>query len=139
MITPNNDNIFPVGKRLLVETFKQAEESSEGLELGVGDGYATSVLGTVVRAGDGCMFTVGDILMWRRYSVDNLKVYTKDGEKEYSLIEENEVIAQVKAGGVDTPKRVGDYKHITEKQNAGERSKEEFDEEKDGETSPKEK
>lgn len=96
MITPSNENIYPIGARLLVEKFRQAKETTEGLEMSEGDGYSTSVLGTVIRCGDKCVsFGVGDVLMWRRYSVDDLKVYTGEGEKEYSLIDESEVIAKV--------------------------------------------
>lgn len=95
MLTPSNDNIVPIGRRLLVEAYKQAKETDGGLEIVEGDGYATSVFGEVLRAGEECRFKKGDVLMWRRYSLDSLKVYTEEGEKEYFLIEESEVIAMI--------------------------------------------
>lgn len=117
MITPDNNNIFPVGKRLLLEAYKQANETSAGLVVSEGDGNATSVMGTVIRAGVGCAFQPGDTLLWRRYSVDTLKVYTEEGEREFYLIEESEVIAHVKDEKTQDG-RIGNYQKIKEKKDA---------------------
>lgn len=117
MIIPTDKNILPIGRRLLVQSIKQAEKTSSGLELSAGDGNATAVYGKVIRAGEGCNFKEGDLLMWRRYSLDVLTVTAEDGEHEYNLIEESEVIAFVKP---DTEKAPDPYKLAKEKRHADE-------------------
>lgn len=125
MIDLTLDNIFPQGNRLLIDPFKAAKETTEGLEMVEGDGYATPSVGTIIRVGDGLTYPykVGDVVMMRRYSVDSIKVLTSDGEKEIYLLEASEVIAVVR-GEVGPPEkeRVGDYSAINEKQD-DERSK----------------
>lgn len=120
MITPTNENVQPVGKRLLVEAYKQAKETSAGLEMVEGEGWATSVMGTVIRAGEGCSFKPGDVLLWRRYGIDSIKVYTEDGEVELYLLEESEVIGQIN-GSQETP---DPYSQINLKHNASKRTTE---------------
>lgn len=111
-------DIVPVGRRLLIEPFKQASETTEGLIVSEGDGYASPVIGTVVKAGDGCVYKEGDLLMFRRYSVDSLKVYADDGEQEIYLLEESEVVAYLQSGTVGPPQREKTYSQIAEKKNA---------------------
>lgn len=125
------DNIYPVGPRLLLEVFTQAKETKSGLEMAEGDGHATPTVGRVIRTGSkDSPYKAGDVLMWRRYGIDNIKVYTADGDKEVYLLEENEVIARVvdSSSSVDgkvEPVKRGDYSQINEKQNASRPSKEE--------------
>lgn len=117
------ENIYPVGPRLLLEVFKHATETREGLIMTESEGHATPTVGTVIRTGETSMYQVGDVLMWRRYGIDNIKVYTADGDKEVYLLEENEVIA--KLVGQVVPTKNGAYAQITEKQNASRPSEEE--------------
>lgn len=125
-IIPTSENIVPVGKRYLVDAFKQAEETTAGLVISQGDGNATSVFGTVIRVGDiDCRWPVGAKLLWRRYSLDNLKLAAADGEHEYALIDESEIIAEVvsaPSGLVgppsSAPARAGDYSAINELKHA---------------------
>lgn len=112
------ENIYPVGPRILLEVWKQASETSAGLAMAEGDGHATPTVGRVVRTGNGeaSPFKVGDFLMWRRYGVDSIKVNTADGDVEFYLLEEEEVIARVR-GPVEAAQKQGDYSQITEKTN----------------------
>lgn len=120
------DNILPVGVRYLVEAYKQASKTTAGFEVVQGDGFATSVCGYVIRAGDSsCKWKEGDLLFWRRYSLDTLRVTAEDGEHEYSLIDESEIIAQIKDAASPPvevvavpPVRTGNYTQITERKNA---------------------
>lgn len=114
--------IVPVGKRLLIEPFKQATKTTGGLAIVEGDGNATPVVGTVIRTGDNCAYKVGNVLLFRRYSIDSLKVYAEDGEQEIYLLEESEVIAFLESGEVAPPGRKGDYSQISMKQNADEKT-----------------
>lgn len=91
----SRDTVTPTGKRLLLEVFKQASETSGGLLLSQGDGYATPVLGTVIKAGSESKYKEGDVLMWRRYSIDTLKIDLGEGEQEYSILEDDDVVAVV--------------------------------------------
>ena len=54
--------------------------------------------------------------MWRRYGIDSIKVSTADGEVEFYLLEENEVIARV-VGKVEPTKKTGNYDQINQKHN----------------------
>ena len=112
------ENIYPVGPRILLEVYKQADKTSGGLEMSEGDGHATPSIGRVVRTGGpGGPYEVGDFLMWRRYGVDSIKVSTAEGDVEFYLLEEQEVIAKIN-GEVDTPQKRSNYNQIIEKQNA---------------------
>jgi len=119
------EDVYPVGKRLLVEPFSQATETSEGLEISDGDGHATPVLGTVIRAGEGCSFKEKDVVFFRRYAIDVLKVPSVDGtDRTLYILEESEVIANVR-GEVELPKKRGQYTQINEKQNEQKENSEE--------------
>lgn len=97
------ENIFPTGKRLLMEAHDHAEETSEGL-IQVNENTNTApVIGTVVRTGEDSQYEIGTVLMWRRYALDTLTIPTSEGESKYHLLEENEVVAVVKVGEVAPP------------------------------------
>ena len=91
----STENISPVGKRLLIEPFKQAAETSGGLIMAEGDGHATPVYGRVLKVGGDCQYKPGDCLLFRRYAIDTLKAFTADGDTEVYILEENEVIGIV--------------------------------------------
>lgn len=99
----NKKDVIPVGNRLLIEPFKQAAETTEGLIISEGEGYASPVVGTVIRLGDTKEYSVGDVLLFRRYSVDSLKVYDDESEKEIYLLECSEVVARVSDGELVEP------------------------------------
>lgn len=115
------DNINPIGPRLLIEPFTQAKETSGGLIMSDGDGHATPVYGRVLKVGlPGSIFKVGDCLLFRRYAIDSLKAYTAEGDKEIYLLEENEVIGVVR-DGVDTRVKQSDTSQINELTNVKEK------------------
>lgn len=123
------ENIKPVGNRVLIEPYKQASTTEGGLILSEGDGYASPVIGTIVATGDTATYNIGDIVMMRRYSVDSLKVYAEDGEKEIYLLECSEIIAKVQSGQVGPPERKTDYSKIKELKDAKQRTEEVLKEE----------
>lgn len=107
-------NIQPIGDRLLIEPYKQASETTEGLIVSEGEGYAAPVIGTILKVGDKVTsYKVGEVVMMRRYSVDSLKVYSEDGEKEIYLLECSEVVARVSDGEPVEPP--DEYHQIKEK------------------------
>lgn len=120
-LTP--ENIYPVTQsrttaRLLIEPFKQAKETSAGLQMSEGDGHATPVYGMVIKASDGATYKEGDAVLFRRYAIDSLKAYTADGDREIYLLEESEVIAIVR-GKVEPREKQSDVSQITELQSNG--------------------
>lgn len=90
------ETIKPKKDMLLVEPFMQATQTSAGLEISDSDGYATPVMGTVIKVGESVeKYPEGAQVMFRRYAIDGVKVLTEEGEKKFYLLEENEVIATI--------------------------------------------
>lgn len=123
VLTP--ENIEPVDRderatgRLLIQPFKQAEETSEGLIMSEGDGHATPVYGRVIKASDNSKYKSGDFLLFRRYAIDSLKTYTADGDVEVYLLEESEIIGIVRSA-VEPRTKQSNIAQITEKRNGKE-------------------
>lgn len=90
----NRDNVIPVGDRYLIETYKAADESSTGLSMENQNNTANApVIGTVLKAGDKGTFKVGEMVLFRRYSIDELKFINADGEQIVHIVEGSEIIA----------------------------------------------
>lgn len=97
-------NIIPIGKRCLVKPYQAAEKTESGLLMNNESNVsAAPVKGTVVAAGrgrwwklwlDGSEFQVGDVLYFRRYSIDILKTITEKGEQVVNVVEDADVIAK---------------------------------------------
>lgn len=81
-----------VGPRCLVALYEGAKHTASGLELPEKETPGTAVIGTVILAGTESKFKPGQTLFWRRYSIDTLPFSTESGEKEYSLVEDEEVV-----------------------------------------------
>lgn len=81
-----------VGPRCLVELYSPPGETTSGIIIPEKETPGTAVLGTVILAGSESRFKPGQILFWRRYSIDTLPFSTETGEKEYSLVEDEEVV-----------------------------------------------
>lgn len=93
----NKDNLIPVGDRYLVQPYKSADESSSGLSLENNSNVsAAPVRGTVLKSGDKAVFNPGDEILFRRYSIDELKFVTPDGEQTVYMVEGNDIVAVVK-------------------------------------------
>ena len=89
------ENVVPKKNMLLLEPYKQADETEGGLVISQGDGFASPIMGTVLRVGSKATYKVGTVVMFRKYSVDALKLNTSEGQKEFYLLEDEEVIATV--------------------------------------------
>ena len=93
----NNENIKPVGNRYLVKIYRAASQSESGLILeNSSNTSAAPVMGTVLEVGDNPRFQKGDTILFRRYSVDELKYVTEQGEQVVHLVEENDVVGIIK-------------------------------------------
>lgn len=90
----NKENIFPIGDRYLIEVYKAANESASGLIMeNSSNTSAAPVLGTILKSGDRATFSPGQQILFRRYSVDELKFITAEGEQVVVLVEGNDVVA----------------------------------------------
>lgn len=92
-------NIVPLKKGLIIRPFEKETETAVGLMMPESSHTGTPVLGTVVAAGDESRFKIGDILFFRRYSVDEL-TFDIDGKKvEVNMLTDEEVVAYYKDEG----------------------------------------
>jgi co-chaperonin GroES (HSP10) len=92
----NVSNVQAIGERVLVDVYKAAEETSSGLVMdNSSNTSAAPVLGTVLNAGDKSQFKKGDVIFFRRYSTDELKFITEEGEQVLVVVEDVDILAKV--------------------------------------------
>ena len=89
--------IQPIGSRVLITPFKSADKTESGLYMeNNSNTSAASVRGTVIGVGDTSRFKLGDDILFRRYSVDILKIVTEKGEEEVMMVDDGDIIGQYK-------------------------------------------
>jgi len=90
-------NVRPIKNFLLIEPLARVEETTDGLVMPEATYSPAPVAGTVLRAGKNCVeVKEGDVVFFRRFSVDELAFTTPDGSKEsVSLISEEELCGVV--------------------------------------------
>jgi co-chaperonin GroES (HSP10) len=93
-ITKNT--IHPVKDYLLIEVPDQGSETSSGLLLSEASDNKMPVVGTVLKVGNKAEYEVGDEIIFRKFSADEIKVTTAESEKSFWLLSSDEVIAIVK-------------------------------------------
>lgn len=90
------ETITPVGARSLVRPHQAAHQTESGLIMdNTSNTAAAPIRGTIIAVGDTSTFKVGDLIMWRRYSVDDLKFITEKGEEVVSLVSDEDVLAKI--------------------------------------------
>ena len=88
--------IKPIGERCLVQPFRGAKETQSGLIMSQDSNIsAAPVRGTVIEPGARSQFKKGDEILYRRYSVDELKMVTEVGEVVVYLVEDQDVLAVI--------------------------------------------
>ena len=86
--------IQPVGTRCLVQVEQAATQSESGLYMENNSNVsAAPSLGVVLKAGESSKYVVGQKVFFRRFSLDELKVITPQGEQTINLVEDDEVVA----------------------------------------------
>lgn len=84
--------VIPVGAKMIVDPFKVVETASGVLR--IDQGHSTPVKATVVASGATSEFKEGDVIFFRRYSVDELKIPQEDGsEKSMFVVCDEDVVA----------------------------------------------
>lgn len=92
------DQIQPLAKHILVKPIGRPTETSTGFVMPEEGWSPTPVVGLVIAAGEGSQFKVGQIVFFRRYSVDELKFISADGQNQIvNLLSDDEIVATIKA------------------------------------------
>ena len=92
----NVADIIPLKNGLIIKPFERDSITESGFELPQEQHQSTPVLGSVIAAGTESQFAVGDVVFFRRYSVDELS-FNVDGVKQtVSFLTDNEVVATFK-------------------------------------------
>jgi len=92
----SQENIVPSKGYLLLEIPEKTTQLVSGVLLGNSDNESTPVMGKVISVAANSSYEVGQTIMFRRYSVDELKVKDAEGEKKFYLLEEDSVLATIK-------------------------------------------
>lgn len=85
--------IKPVGKRVLIEPIQGDTMSEGGLVLADTNNAQTPVKGKVVEIGEDSKFKIGDVVLFRRYSVDELKGNLGGREYKHFFCDDEDIIA----------------------------------------------
>lgn len=84
----------PLGSYCIIDIPKSDIELKSRVVASEAQAYNTPVTGTVVNAGPKSKFIPGDVLYFRRYSVDELRLVTADlGENSIFLVEDADAVA----------------------------------------------
>ena len=102
------DNIQPVGYRVLISIYKKPNETSSGFVLPENENQGMPVLGLITLLGKKtfwqnlqvCLgikprYKIGQWIYFRKYSVDEFKLNTPNGELALYVLEENEICGLV--------------------------------------------
>lgn len=105
---PVVDKLIPIGFRVLVNMYQKSNETSSGMLLpetehnGMPAMAQITVLGKktiyqkfLMLIGLKRRYKIGDWVYFRKYSVDELKMSTSEGDLSLYVLEENEIIGLV--------------------------------------------
>lgn len=98
-LTP--DKLFPAQDFMLVEPVGGETLSKSGLIIQQGSSGAVPTMGKVLRAGPNAPYKVDAILLFRRYSVDEIIIRDAAGEKKLSWVQTEDVISEYKDNGTE--------------------------------------
>ncbi len=91
------NELEPVGARVLITPFRAAEQSASGLIMENSTSNNAPVKGTVLKAGSKSDFHPGDEIFYRRYSLDELKIKTAEGEQVVNFVEDEDIVGVIRA------------------------------------------
>ena len=108
----NPNDILPSGARLLIAPDEKATETEGGIILGGDEKNSAPVKGTILATGPLSKFLVGTVVLFRRYSIDELKIQTSVGEQVVYFLDDQDILGSIK---VDLPDNIIKYPKIAEK------------------------
>lgn len=102
----NIEDIKPLGQRCLVEVIEGDKVSQTGLAVSNNNSLSLPVRGRVLAIGDGGVyinqitqekltFSIGDVLLFRRYAIDELKFNIGGDEMKVYLADYTDILAKV--------------------------------------------
>ena len=90
-------DLQPVGARVLIKPYESATKSTAGLVMEhTSNVSAAPVRGTIVAVGDESKFKKGQEILYTRYSTYKCTIITPEGEKEFILVEDEDVLSLIK-------------------------------------------
>lgn len=95
ILKPMNEDTQPIGARCLIDVIEADKVSQSGLELANSNSLQLPVRGKVIRSGDASLFKEGEVLLFRRYAVDELKFNIEGNEVIVYIVDDADVIAKV--------------------------------------------
>lgn len=108
LVPPVVDTLTPVGFRVLLTIYKKPNETRAGFELPEMENSGMPLLGKVTILGKKTIwqhvqillglkpvYKVGQWVYFRKYSVDELRFSTPEGDVTLFVLEEDEIIGQV--------------------------------------------
>ena len=92
------EEIIPQGDMMLIEPmgFTGEQKTKSGIVIANQESSATPSIGKILAAGTKAKYKVGEMVFFRRYSLDEIEVKMADGKKKMSFIATEDVIAEYK-------------------------------------------
>lgn len=87
------ESIQPIGANLLIQPYTDEAVTDKGIELASSTANSFPVLGTILKAGKESTYAIGQQVMFRRYSMDELKMLIGGEEKIVYMLEEADILA----------------------------------------------
>lgn len=85
--------VRPIGERIVVEVHTVSDETASGLVLSDTSSNSAPVIGKVVRVSEQSTYKPGQIVLFRRFAVDELKFNDSDAsQKVLNMVEESEIL-----------------------------------------------
>jgi co-chaperonin GroES (HSP10) len=101
--------IEPQGDYLLVEVVKAPSETDSGFELVNSESTsATPMIARVIKAGAKCVILSSEVVVFRRYALDEVKIPSAEGDKSVYLLQESEVIGKYPPVEIDNQSNKND-------------------------------
>lgn len=87
------NTIIPTGRRILLQVDEVVTETDGGLIIADTATNSAPVMGTIIRVGPESNFKSNDRVMFRRYSIDELKIVGPTGEQLFYFLEDADILA----------------------------------------------
>lgn len=93
---PEIDKITPVGATVLVNIYKKPTKTASGLDIPETESTGTPIMGQIIAVGKRpwykrSPYTIGQWVMFRKYSIDEMKMTNVQGDFTVFLLEEAEI------------------------------------------------
>lgn len=106
------ENIQPAEKMLLIKIQEKATQTSSGLILAGDEKNTAPTVGEVLQVGKNSIYEKGDIVIFRRYAVDEIRYQDKEEEKVVYFIADSDALGKV---AIDELPKVERYNAIKDK------------------------